>query len=130
MATIEALKAKYQPAIDTAKAVGISLSHVHMQGEKLFIQGAAPNEQIKNEFWNAVKAIDASYGDLAADISIDSSLPVPAQTYTVKAGDSLSKIAKHYYGDAMAYNRIFEANRDQLSDPNKIQPGQVLKIPR
>ncbi|MCC7153961.1 MAG: LysM peptidoglycan-binding domain-containing protein [Bryobacterales bacterium] len=101
-----------------------------MQGEKLFIQGAAPNEQIKNEFWNAVKAIDASYGELAADISIDSSLPVPAQTYTVKAGDSLSKIAKHYYGDAMAYNRIFEANRDQLSDPNKIQPGQVLKIPR
>lgn len=130
MASFEALKAKYQPAIDTAKAIGISLSHVHMDGEKLFIQGAAPNEAIKNEFWNAVKAIDGSYSDMAADISIDPSLPVPVQTYTVKSGDSLSKIAKQYYGDAMAYNKIFEANRDQLNDPNMIKPGQVLKIPR
>ena len=130
MPTLEALKGKYQSAIDTAKAIGISLSHVHMEGDKLFVQGAAPNEQIKNDFWNAVKAVDSSYSDFSADISIDSSLPVPMQTYTVKSGDSLSKIAKQYYGDAMAYNKIFEANRDQLSDPNLIKPGQVLKIPR
>ena len=51
------------------------------------------------------------------------------QTYTVKAGDTLSKIAKELLGDANAYMRIFEANRDQLSDPDKIKPGQVLKIP-
>lgn len=130
MPTLDALKAKYQSAIDTAKSIGISLSHVHMEGDKLFIQGAAPNEQIKNDFWNAVKAIDPSYSDLSANIAIDSSLPVPVQTYTVKAGDSLSKIAKQYYGDATAYNKIFEANRDQLKDPNMIHPGQVLKIPR
>jgi nucleoid-associated protein YgaU len=49
--------------------------------------------------------------------------------YTVKSGDSLSKIAKEAYGDANAYNRIFEANRDKLSDPNKIFPGQELVIP-
>ena len=50
-------------------------------------------------------------------------------TYTVKSGDTLSKIAKELLGDAQAYPEIFEANRDQLSDPDKIKPGQVLKIP-
>ena len=49
--------------------------------------------------------------------------------YVVKSGDSLSKIAKAEYGDANAWNRIFEANKDILKDPNKIYPGQKLKIP-
>lgn len=52
-----------------------------------------------------------------------------ARTYTVKSGDTLSKIAKEQYGDPAEYNRIFEANRNILSDPDKIQPGQELKIP-
>ena len=51
-------------------------------------------------------------------------------TYTVKAGDTLSKIAKEKLGDANAYMEIFNANKDQLTDPNKIKPGQVLKIPQ
>jgi nucleoid-associated protein YgaU len=51
------------------------------------------------------------------------------QTYTVKKGDSLSKIAEEFYGDPMLYPQIFEANRDILTDPNKIKPGQVLRIP-
>ena len=50
-------------------------------------------------------------------------------TYTVVAGDNLSKIAKHFYGSASAWKRIFDANRDQLTDPDRIRPGQVLKIP-
>ena len=54
---------------------------------------------------------------------------VGGSTYTVQKGDSLSKIAKNELGDANAWNRIFEANRDLLDDPDKIQPGQVLKIP-
>ena len=52
-----------------------------------------------------------------------------AQTYEVKSGDSLSKIAQKYYGDPALYTKIFEANRDLLKDPNKIQPGQKLRIP-
>lgn len=51
------------------------------------------------------------------------------QIYTVVKGDSLSKIAKQVYGDGTAWTRIFEANRDQLDDPDRIQPGQVLRIP-
>ena len=50
-------------------------------------------------------------------------------TYVVKAGDTLSKIAEKYYGDASLYTKIFQANRDLLSDPNKIRPGQKLRIP-
>lgn len=71
---------------------------------------------------------------MTCDIVIDSSMAPPPRasepkTYTVQAGDTLSKIAKQYYGNANAYVKIFEANRDQLTNPNKIQIGQVLKIP-
>ena len=52
-----------------------------------------------------------------------------AQYYVVKKGDTLSKIAAEYYGDKMLYPKIFEANRDILKDPNKIRPGQKLRIP-
>lgn len=52
-----------------------------------------------------------------------------AQTHVVQAGDTLSKIADQYYGDATLYPKIFEANRDVLKDPNKIKPGQKLRIP-
>ncbi len=52
-----------------------------------------------------------------------------SQTYVVVAGDSLSKIAKRHYGDANKWNRIFEANRDQIKDPDLIHPGQKLTIP-
>ena len=51
------------------------------------------------------------------------------QTYVVQSGDTLSKIAEKYYGDASLYTKIFQANRDVLSDPNKIRPGQKLRIP-
>jgi nucleoid-associated protein YgaU len=62
-----------------------------------------------------------------------STAPAPAakatRTYTVAAGDSLSKIAKQLYGDAKAWQRIYEANKDQIKNPDLIHPGQVLKIP-
>jgi nucleoid-associated protein YgaU len=57
------------------------------------------------------------------------STPAAPRTYTVAAGDSLSKIAKKLYGDANKWKRIFEANRDILKNPDLIHPGQVLKIP-
>jgi len=60
---------------------------------------------------------------------VESTAPLVAQSYTVVKGDSLSKIAKHFYGNANGWRQIFEANRDQISNPDLIQPGQVLTIP-
>ena len=129
MANLEQLKAKYQPAIDLAKKRGVVLKNVHVENEKLLIRGAAPNQDIKNEVWEAIKKVDARYADLTADITVDPSLPVPETVYEVAAGDTLSKIAKKFYGDADAYMKIFEANKDQLKDPDKIKAGQKLRIP-
>lgn len=126
MANLDQLKAKYQKAIDLGMERGLSWKNVHIEGEKLLIRGAAPDQAVKNDVWTAIKAIDPAYADLTADITIDPTLP---RLYRVVSGDTLSKIAKQFYGDASKYPRIFEANRDQLSDPDKIKVGQLLKVP-
>jgi nucleoid-associated protein YgaU len=97
-------------------------------------------EDEKNEIWNAIKTIPEWRNEVVADITVTgggavgtsgggAAVAQGAKTYTVKAGDTLSKIAKELLGDASAYTRIFNANRDQLSDPDRIKPGQVLNIP-
>ncbi len=129
MANFDQIKAKYQPVIDLSKQRGVQLKNVNLEGEKLLIRGDAPNQDIKNEVWNKIKAIDAGYADLTADIGINPALPVPARIYEVAAGDNLSKIAKKFYGDPNKFRKIFDANKDQLSDPDKIKVGQKLKIP-
>ena len=132
MATLEALKAKYASALKTIEEQGVRLQNLHVEGDKLIIRGAAPSETAKGHVWTAIKNVDPSAGDLMADITVDSSLPQPKakeQSYTVQSGDTLSKISKQFYGDAARYMKIYEANRDQLKDPDKIKPGQVLKIP-
>ena len=134
MAGLEQLKQKYASVLELIKRSNVRLDHLHVEGDKLVLKGAAPNENVKNEVWNAIKAVDSSFNDLSADISIDSSLPAPvsaaaSQTYSVKSGDTLSKIAKQFYGDAGQYMKIFEANKDKLKDPDQIQAGQELKIP-
>jgi len=141
MDRLEELKQKYASVLETIKQKGVSLSHLHVQNNKLFMQGAAPSEAAKNDVWNQIKAVDSSYSDLTCDLTVDTSLPQPqaaaasaggagsSKTYTVKAGDTLSKIAKEIYGNANEYNKIFEANRDKLQSPDKIQVGQELVIP-
>lgn len=52
-----------------------------------------------------------------------------SSNYVVAAGDTLSTIAEHFYGDASTWKRLFDANRDQLAEPSDVQPGQMLKIP-
>jgi nucleoid-associated protein YgaU len=129
MASLDELKKKYQSVIDFAKERGVHLKNVHVENDKLLIRGDAPNAAIKNEVWDRIKKVDAKYPDLVADIGVDSALPVPPKIHVVAAGETLSKIAKAYYGDANKYMRIFEANKDQLTDPDKIKVGQKLKIP-
>ena len=142
MAQLEELKQKYQSVLDVIAAKGVKLAHLHVQDNKLFLQGAAPSQAIKDDVWNQIKKVDPSYSDLTCDLTVDPSLPQPAaqtsaasasggsaRTYTVQSGDTLSKIAKEFYGNANSYNKIFEANRDQLDNPDKIKVGQKLVIP-
>ncbi len=82
--------------------------------------------EVRSQAANMSPASKADFSDVHSHVS---STADAATNYTVAAGDSLSKIAKHFYGDANAWKRIFDANRDQLTDPDKIKPGQMLKIP-
>jgi nucleoid-associated protein YgaU len=136
MADLAQLKAKYQSVLNLINQLGVRLQNVHLQDNKLFLKGNAKTKADSNRIWDQIKLIDKNYSqDLMAEITYDTDTP-PAQTasqsaktYTVKAGDTLSKIAKQHYGNANLYTKIFEANKDILRDPDKIQPGQVLKIP-
>jgi nucleoid-associated protein YgaU len=94
---------------------------------KLHFKGTTPSQDQANKIWDAIKTIPTWSQDVVADIQSTGAAEV--STYTVKAGDTLSSIARERLGNANAYSKIFEANRDQLSDPDKIKPGQVLKIP-
>jgi LysM repeat protein len=137
MAKLDELKQKYQPVFRVMEQLQVRLQNVNMEGNKLFVRGVAPSEDAKNRVWDQIKLIDPTYADLICDISVEESRTQTAavgstssgQTYTVKPGDTLSKISKQFYGDANQYMRIFDANRDKLDDPNQIQPGQQLTIP-
>ena len=128
------LRDKYAYAIQQAK--GKFDGSAQERDGKLYFNGSVKTEAEKNELWNAIKTIPEWRDEIVADIKVVGG-PEPAataaapaaRTYTVKSGDTLSAIAKQHLGDANAYMKIFEANRDQLSDPDKIKPGQVLKIP-
>jgi len=140
------LRDKYSHAVQTAKGL-------HMQGSaeerdgKLHFNGTVKSDDEKNQIWNAIKTIPDWQKEIVADIKVAAGAHAPAsapaapaqsaaphdegsRTHTVQAGDTLSAIAKKYYGNANDYMEIYNANRDQLSDPNKISPGQVLKIPQ
>ncbi|CAN5718320.1 potassium binding protein Kbp [soil metagenome] len=131
------LKQKYQTVLTTADQQHVQFQNLHVQDNKLFIKGTAPTEEAKSKFWDQVKLVSPNQDDITADISVDASRATGAavggasggETYTVKAGDTLSKISKQQYGDANEYMRIFYANRDKLKDPDKIQVGQQLTIP-
>jgi hypothetical protein len=129
---LEELKRKYQPVLRVIEQQHVRLQNLQLENNKLLIRAVAPSQDAKNKVWDQIKLIDPTFSDLTADITAEQGKPQtakPDQTYTVKAGDTLSKISKQYYGDANQYMRIFQANRDKLNDPDKIQIGQKLVIP-
>ena len=126
------LRGKYDYAIQTAKSLRMQGSADERDG-KLYFHGTVGTQDEVNQIWNAIKTIPDWQTDIVANIKATGAggaSAAAAQSYTVKAGDTLSKIAKEFLGDANAYMEIFNANRDQLSDPDKIKPGQTLKIPQ
>ena len=119
----EQLKQKYQPVLETIQQEGAQLLNLNLDGNQLFLKAVAVSEASKNRIWNAIKAVDPNFADLKHDIEAAQG----AQDYTVQPGDNLSKISKHFYGDANKYPAIAKANN--LADPDKIKVGQKLVIP-
>jgi LysM repeat protein len=140
-AKFDQLKAKYQSVMNLMQQKGVRLDNVNMAGDKLYVKGEAPSDAIKNDIWNQVKLVDSSFSDLTLDLSAPPPVQATAvaaaagggtaggKTYTVQAGDSLGKISQHFYGKASEYMKIFDANKNILSDPDKIKPGMNLVIP-
>jgi len=117
-----------------------------MNGMESCISTAPSTARTKRTRSGTLKTVPDWQKDVVADIKVSAAATsqptgsnatagtaTPAsgnETYTVQAGDTLSAIAKKFLGSANAYMDIFNANKDQLSDPDKIKPGQVLKIPQ
>ncbi len=119
------LKDKYGKLISYATSAGVQNLMVTEQNNVLYIKGVA-KESVKDYLWNLYQQIDPDMrsGDLVLDIDV---LAGGDDMYEVRSGDSLSKIASKYPG--MSWNKIYEANKDIIKDPNKIHPGQKIRIP-
>jgi nucleoid-associated protein YgaU len=134
------LRDKYNHAIQTAKSLRMQGGAEEREG-KLYFNGTVSSIEEKNQIWNALKTVPDWNKDVVADIKVNapaaqrapttaSTGAMPGVTYTVQPGDTLSGIAKKFMGNPSEYMDIYNANRDQLTDPNMIRPGQVLKIPQ
>ena len=135
--TLDQLKLKYQSVLNLMGTLGVQLQNLHVQDNKLVIRGVAKTKDDVNKVWNQIKLVEKNYKpDLMAEITFLSDAPAPKpqnaptlRIHKVVAGDTLSMIAKKYYGNANEYMKIFDANKNILKDPDKIFPGQELIIP-
>ena len=123
-----AVKDKSASVLSLGEQLGVRDGKVEEANGVLRVWGTVQYGHEKDQLWDAIKAVGGSHPtDIVADINVDNA-GVYAM-HTVKKGESLSKIADHYYGDMMKYKQIFNANRDQLDNENVIEVGQVLTIP-
>ncbi|MBU2903837.1 MULTISPECIES: LysM peptidoglycan-binding domain-containing protein [Arenibacter] len=122
------VKAKYQAVLNLGEQLKIKDGDVSEEAGILKIKGQAATQYEKNLLWDKIKELGGENpSDIKANITVaDESV---YHRHTVKSGESLSKIAKKYYGDPMKYKKIFEANTNILKNPDVIHPDQVLVIP-
>ena len=122
------LQVKYSPVLALAQELKIQNISVSEEAGKLKIAGTANTPYEKNKIWDKIKEVG---GEAQTEVSAD--LKVLNTDYfhihTVESGENLSKISKHYFKDANKYMQIFNANKDQLTNPDMIKVGQKLKIP-
>ena len=119
---------KYQTLLELANQNGTSYTLSEADGV-LHVDGTAPSAEAKQQIWDEYNRIDPDYrsGDLILNINTGGAAAGGSQnTYTVEAGDNLSKIGQKY---GISWKAIYDANRDTIKDPDMIHPGQELKIP-
>ncbi|MCF7559976.1 LysM peptidoglycan-binding domain-containing protein [Sabulilitoribacter multivorans] len=121
-------KSKYQPVLELGEKLNIQDGNVSEENGVLKIKGTAKTQYEKNILWDKIKEIGGQNpSDIKANISVaDESV---YHRHTVKSGETLGKIAKHYYGNPSKYHDIFKANSDILKNPDLIYPDQELIIP-
>lgn len=126
--TTMTLQEKYHSVLSMTEDLNAKNAFVKEEGGKLRMGAKVDTPRQKDLLWDEIKRVGGENPtDIEADIKVSNTSYY--DKYTVKKGDSLSKIAKDYYGDPMAYKHIFQANTDILEDANKIYPDQVLTIP-
>ena len=123
-----AVREKYQSLIDLANQSGVSNLQVNEEGDVLHVSGQVGSEEAKQKLWDEYNRIDPDMrsGDLVLNVQVSGG-GGGEDSYTVKSGDTLSKIGQHH---GVAWREIYEANKDTIGDdPDKIKPGQKLRIP-
>ena len=124
-----AVREKYQSLIDLANQSGVSNLQVSEEGDVLHVTGTAPSEDAKKKVWDEYGRLDPDMrsGDLVLNLEVGGGGEGGGASYTVKSGDTLSAIGKHH---GVSWSDIYEANKDVIGDdPDKIKPGQTLRIP-
>ncbi len=127
MADLNQLQQKYQPVIDTIQQFaefGAKVDGVGLDGDKLILKGEVPSKVIANRVWDVIKECDPTYADLEHQIGTTGG---DDQEYHLKAGDTLSKISKLFYGNPNKYEAIAKASG--MADPNKGLVGQKIIVP-
>lgn len=122
------IRSKYQSVLDLGQKLDIKNTDVKEENGQLKVWGTAKTQYDKNRLWDEIKRVGGENPtDIMADITVEDTSAFAH--HTVKSGESLSKIAKQYYGDANKYNTIYEANKDKLKSADVIHPGDELVIP-
>jgi LysM repeat protein len=125
--TAMTLHDKYNDVLGLAQQLNVKNGNVKEEGGKLKLSGTTEYQLDANQLWDKIKEHSGWENEIQADIRAEKTDIFGY--HTVKSGDTLSKIAKNFLGDSNRYTDIFNLNRDQLKDPDKIQAGQRIKIP-